>query len=381
MRQLILIISMMAVISESGYSQNPTYTLKAMYFHRPAPNELTFDIRLTWTNDGIAPNYEYAGGQYFFDFNKAITANGTVTMSNAGSDLPMNMQPRNPTVYTVTTPGQLRWAVNTFPGAGSGFQMPANIPVLVVRVKLHTVGSEFPQVPLGLAWRSALPGPFTKMFAYVGIVNTDISTPATHSIDTVSNFPSNIDVKVAIEGLLNADGSHASQDSIEIIIRNIFPPYDLVYSKKTLLDQLTLTARINRMFEPGTYYLVVKSRNSLETWSKPGGENFSNTEFSYDFTPSSSQAYGSNMLFKNGKYCLYSGNVNGDNIIDAEDLLMMDNEVYNYASGNSVANVNGDAIVDIDDMAICDYNARELRVTAWPGYTGLKSLKNITINP
>jgi hypothetical protein len=59
----------------------------------------------------------------------------------------------------------------------------------------------------------------------------------------------------------------------------------------------------------------------------------------------------------------------------------VDNAVFNYEPGTSIANLNGDNIVDIEDMAICDYNARELRVTAWPGYTGLKSLKNITINP
>ncbi len=76
---------------------------------------------MTWTNSGIAPNYEYAGGQFFFDFNKVlIEAWNNLGMTIVGSDLPVNMQPRNPTVYTVTTPGQLRWAVNTFPGAGSG---------------------------------------------------------------------------------------------------------------------------------------------------------------------------------------------------------------------------------------------------------------------
>ncbi|MBK9228509.1 MAG: hypothetical protein IPL67_16030 [Ignavibacteria bacterium] len=61
-------------------------------------------------------------------------------MTNVGSDLPVNMQPRNPTVYTVTTPGQFRWAVNTFPGAGSGFAMPAGVPVKIVRVRLKTTG-------------------------------------------------------------------------------------------------------------------------------------------------------------------------------------------------------------------------------------------------
>ncbi|MBK6878566.1 MAG: hypothetical protein IPG99_19560 [Ignavibacteria bacterium] len=99
---------------------------------------------MTWTNSGVAPNFEFAGGQYFFDFNKAAINVGTTwTMKNVGSDMPVGMQPRNPTVYTVTTPGQLRWAVNTFPGAGNGFPMPANVPVKIVRVKIVVNGGDY----------------------------------------------------------------------------------------------------------------------------------------------------------------------------------------------------------------------------------------------
>ena len=174
-----------------GYAQNPTYTLD-INDKTPQPNivnSVEFDIDMTWTNSSIAPNYEYAGGQFFFDANIVGIANGgTVTMSNVGSDLPISMQPRSPTVYTVTTPAQLRWAVNTFPGAGSGFQMPANVPVKIVRVRIQTTAVSFAQGPLNLVWRSAMPNPFTKIFAYVGTTNTDISTPATHTI-SIDNSP------------------------------------------------------------------------------------------------------------------------------------------------------------------------------------------------
>jgi PKD repeat protein len=176
------------------YSQNPTYTLDVN--DRTVGDSsgvaiLDFDIEMTWTNPGIAPNYELAGAQYFFDFNKGAIETGTSwKMFFIGSDLPASMQPRNPTVYTTTTPGQLRWAVNTFPGAGSGFVMPANTPVKIVRVRIKVIGGDerFAYAPLNLVWRSALPNPFTKIFAYVGTTNTDISTPATHTI-SINNDP------------------------------------------------------------------------------------------------------------------------------------------------------------------------------------------------
>ncbi|MBK9228510.1 MAG: hypothetical protein IPL67_16035 [Ignavibacteria bacterium] len=70
--KLFVTIFALAFISNVSFGQNPTYTLDV--------NDLTvgdssgvetydFDIEMTWTNSGIAPNYEYAGGQFFFDFN------------------------------------------------------------------------------------------------------------------------------------------------------------------------------------------------------------------------------------------------------------------------------------------------------------------------
>jgi len=190
----LLFAAFLIVIGLSNvYGQNPTYTLDVndLTPHPNIINSVEFDIDMTWTNSGVAPNYEYAGGQFFFDANIAGIANGgTVTMSNVASDLPTSMQPRSPVVYTTTVPAQLRWAVNTFPGAGSGFAMPAGVPVKIVRVRLQTTAPGFAQGPLNLVWRNALPNPFTKIFAYVGTTNTDISTPATHTISINSNpFP------------------------------------------------------------------------------------------------------------------------------------------------------------------------------------------------
>jgi PKD repeat protein len=166
-------------------AQNPTYILNSTN-RTPLPsvvNLIEWDIDMTWTNSGVAPNYEYAGGQYFFDMNNNIANGGTLTMSNAGSDLPTAMQPRNPTVFNSGGGiSQLRWAVNTFPGAGNGFAMPAGVPVTIVRVRVQTTAAAFAPVAMNLTWRNALPNPFTKIFAYVGTTNTDISTPPNHII-------------------------------------------------------------------------------------------------------------------------------------------------------------------------------------------------------
>ncbi len=78
---------------------------------------------------------------------------------------------------------------------------------------------------------------------------------------------------------------------------------------------------------------------------------------------------------------LFASNVNGDDVIDAEDLLVVDNAVFNYATGTNVANLNGDNIVDIEDMAICDNNARAIRVVERPGSLESESPNEIIIVP
>ncbi|MBX7042953.1 MAG: T9SS type A sorting domain-containing protein [Ignavibacteria bacterium] len=194
----ILFGALLGFFSLSGISQaqNPTYTLDVTNLWITSIPEsccdsMEFDIDMTWTNPGSVPNFEYAGGQYFFDFNKDCIKSGTTwSMSVVDGDLPVNMRPRSPVVYTTSTPGQLRLAVNTFPGAGSGYQMPPNTPVTIARLRIKVNGGDnfFAPRLLQLAFRNGPTNPFTKIFAYVGTTNTDITTSATHTI-SIPNDP------------------------------------------------------------------------------------------------------------------------------------------------------------------------------------------------
>lgn len=361
--------------TNTSLAQNPTYTLDVNDGILVAPNIFEFDIDMTWTNSGSVSNFEYAGGQYFFNIDTAIKNGGVLSYSQITSDLPTNMRPRSPnvTLNTLTSgpPGtyQLRLAVNTFPGAGSGFNMPSGTIVKIIRMRLTTSSMSFANVPINLQWRNALPNPFTKVFAYVGTTNTDISTPATHTISIGNSFPTQpfvLTIKAGIEGLIK-NGSHAKKDSVRIYLRDASPPYQIRDSGVSALDSGSLTATKVSVLPVGNYYIVVKHKNSLETWSKPGGEPLGNGNYFYDFTSSASQAYGNNLILVGSAYCMFSGNINGDDIIDAEDLIHVDNDVYNYASGTGITNLNGDQIVDIEDLAICEKNARALRIVQWPG--------------
>lgn len=69
-----------------------------------------------------------------------------------------------------------------------------------------------------------------------------------------------------------------------------------------------------------------------------------------------SQAYGSNIKQKGSKYCIISGNVNQDFIIDAGDISAVENDVSAGTSGYVSTDLNGDDFVDGDDLSNVENN-------------------------
>jgi hypothetical protein len=70
----------------------------------------------------------------------------------------------------------------------------------------------------------------------------------------------------------------------------------------------------------GKYYIVVKHRNHLETWSKYAVNLTGGSTVSYDFTTSAGQAYGDNMKQVGSVWVLYGGDPNQDGDIGALDI-------------------------------------------------------------
>ncbi|MBK6505141.1 MAG: hypothetical protein IPG02_05625 [Ignavibacteria bacterium] len=84
------------------------------------------------------------------------------------------------------------------------------------------------------------------------------------------NIPYRVTIKLGIEGLIN-NNLHLKKDSVSIYIRSASPPYQVIDSGNSVLDSVSLTASIVSILNTGNYYIVVKHRNSLETWSNPRG--------------------------------------------------------------------------------------------------------------
>ncbi len=108
----------------------------------------------------------------------------------------------------------------------------------------------------------------------------------------------------------------------------------------------------------GSYYVVVKHRNSIETWSALPLSFAGTGPFYYNLTNTASAAFGNNLKpVAGGLYAIYGGDASQDGIVDGSDMSLIDNAGINLLTGYLFQDINGDGVVDGSDMLIIDNNS------------------------
>jgi len=146
-------------------------------------------------------------------------------------------------------------------------------------------------------------------------------------------------------------------DTITVELRSSTSPYSIVESETGLGGQsIARTFSFSNAFDGTSYYIVVRHRNSIETWSKVT-VTFTGGALTYDFTTAQTQAFGNNMVNVGGEWSIYTGDVTQDGVVDGADLSAIDNDAFNFVSGYVPTDLNCDSIVDGSDAAFADNNA------------------------
>ncbi|HMS35395.1 MAG TPA: hypothetical protein PKC91_15040 [Ignavibacteria bacterium] len=195
----------------------------------------------------------------------------------------------------------------------------------------------------------------------VNIAANTITLPGITSFSRWSADSSGVSAAIGLimEGFYNIATNNLNMtDTVRAYLRNTSSPYAVVDSAVGLLDSLTYKSAFQfTNATTGTYYIQLKHRNSLETWSKNGVNYIQDSTLNYDFTFAATQAYGNNEILKGTKYCLYSGDVTQDGSIDLTDVLQTYNASSSFAAGYVVTDVNGNSIVDLTDILIAYNNS------------------------
>jgi hypothetical protein len=199
-----------------------------------------------------------------------------------------------------------------------------------------------------------------------GTVNTSTNTITLNGINAYSRWSASSasavasQIKLIIEGFYNISTTRLNKrDTVRAYLRNITTPFAVVDSAKSVIDSVNYTGNFLFSNAPsGTYYIQLKHRNALETWSKAGGQPYTlGSALIFDFTDNITKAYGSNMAPVGTKFGLFSGDVTQDGTVDATDVSLIDNDAVNFVSGYVVTDITGDNFVDASDFSIADNNA------------------------
>ena len=165
----------------------------------------------------------------------------------------------------------------------------------------------------------------------------------------------------AVQGLYDPVSNTMIYDTVTVYLRNSTFPFAKIDSSK------------KEMYGPGTgqeftfpnaqnnipYYVEVKHRNALETWSADP-VTFVSDNASIAFSVDAIYAFGNNEIqVDNDPYnvfAFYSGDINQDGTIDASDLSGVENDLSNSVSGYVPADLNGDEFVDASDLSLVENN-------------------------
>jgi Zn-dependent metalloprotease/N-acetylneuraminic acid mutarotase/subtilisin-like proprotein convertase family protein len=328
----------------------------------PGRNRASFSL----SNDAVrfcttTPQYSWSGGGTAASINASNNGNYTVTVSEAGActstSLPLSITALPLPNATVTASGTTTIcngdSITLTAGAASAY--------------LWSTGATTQSITRSVAGNYSV-----TVTSNNGCTKTSAST-----VVNVITCSSTFNLKLYIEGFYKRSGIMEAAvdglayptlcDTVIVELRNTSPPYAIAYSVKA-----TINVNGNGTYSfPGaivghSYFIVVRHRNALETWSS-SPVLFSSTT-NYDFTTSANKAYGNNMSNTSDNFwAIFSGDISSsgglgvqDQIIEAQDYLDMENAVIVIASGYIVQDITGDRIVEAGDYLIEENNVNSI---------------------
>jgi len=262
-------------------------------------------------------------------------------------------QPNHPVyenTYNITNVGGGQWRVKFYANQTQS-NTPFHIMPITLKISFTTGSDTTIRVMNDVNNQLFVCDFFRQPTALVFDPNNDIVLKTA----TLTTIPAAL--TVYIEGFWN--GNTQVSDTVKVYLANTTTPFAFVDSAKVLLSATGTASLSFTNAASGNYYIVVRHRNHLETWSKLPQAITTGVNLNYDFTTSAAQSYGNNMMQVGSVWVLFGGDINQDGIIDALDRSVCWND--RNLIGYYATDVNGDGTVDALDRSIC-WNNRNLSV-------------------
>jgi hypothetical protein len=233
--------------------------------------------------------------------------------------------------------------------------------------------------PGGLTGAAATSQPIANTVYSVTVSDgSGCSITSSSAMVQVNPCPVNLNLRFFLEGyylggssmqtVLFNEGVSTNQlicDSVWIELRQASSPYAIVHSFQVIQNTSGwISANVTCL--PGPYYIVVRHRNTIPTWSA-NPVLFTGTQINYDFSDAASKAYGANQReVSTGVWAFYCGDVNQDENTDLLDLQLIELDVTGFQFGYYATDINGDGNVDLLDTVLPELNISQFVFSVHP---------------
>ncbi len=139
-------------------------------------------------------------------------------------------------------------------------------------------------------------------------------------------------------------------DTVRMYLRQTTAPYTKVDSAIGYINQFGFTTTYLANALNGNYYIEYKHRNSLSVWSALPKSFSQGSSTSFSILSGPSTVYGSDLIMIDGRWCMYSGDMNQDGAINGNDFTIFSQQFGQ--SGYLVSDLNGDGTINGNDFTI-----------------------------
>ncbi|MBK8550012.1 MAG: SBBP repeat-containing protein [Ignavibacteria bacterium] len=163
-----------------------------------------------------------------------------------------------------------------------------------------------------------------------------------------------------IQGFYNSVSNNMTGDTVRVYLKNNSSPYNTVDSSKGVMSSSgTGVFLFSNAVNGVNYFISVKHRNSIETWSS-SSIGFSSGTATFNFATVVTQAYGNNMIqvdLSPLRHAFYSGDNNQDGFVNLTDVIDVYNAAGNFVTGYKSSDMSGDNLTDLTDVLITNNNS------------------------
>jgi subtilisin-like proprotein convertase family protein len=145
-------------------------------------------------------------------------------------------------------------------------------------------------------------------------------------------------------------GGSQPTDTVRMYLRQSFAPYTKTDSAIGYINQFGFCTTYLANAINGNYYIEYKHRNSLAVWSNIPKSFTQGGSTSFSILGGPGNVYGGELISIDGRWCMYSGDINQDGAINGNDFTIFNTQFGQ--NGYIVSDLNGDNTVNGNDFTI-----------------------------